>query len=100
MNYRRYIAVLFVCALFFGASPAHAQTLTAEQRAALQAQYDQLQIEIAQWQKVLDETRVKKNTLQGDVTLLDAQIKKAETEIRQRNGTVTQRSFFWASLRS
>lgn len=69
---------------------ADAQALTAEDRARLQAEYDQLQKEIAEWQKILDETRSKKNTLQGDVTLLNAQIKKAETEIRQRNTVITR----------
>jgi peptidoglycan hydrolase CwlO-like protein len=68
---------------------AEAQTLTPEQRAALQAQYDQLQAEIAQWQTVLDDTRTKKNNLQGDVKTLDAQIKKAQAEIKQRNVTIT-----------
>jgi peptidoglycan hydrolase CwlO-like protein len=37
---------------------------------------------------VLDTTKAKKNTLQGDVTILNAQIAKAETEIKQRNITV------------
>src|SRR3990167_4547080 len=69
---------------------AQAQALSAEQRARLQAEYDQLQKEIAQWQKVLDETRAKKNTLQGDVTLLDAQIRKAQAEIRQRGNTIAR----------
>lgn len=55
----------------------------------LQAEYDALQKEIAEWQKVLDETKAKKNTLQGDVTILNAQIAKAEKEIKQRNITVT-----------
>jgi peptidoglycan hydrolase CwlO-like protein len=63
---------------------AEAQTLSPEEKARLQAEYDQLQQEIAQWQKVLDDTRAKKNTIQGDVSALDAQIKKAETEIKQR----------------
>lgn len=68
--------------------PALAAELTAEQKAALQAEYDQLQVEIAQWQKVLDETRAKKGTLQGDVKTLDAQIAKATAEIKQRNTTI------------
>jgi len=68
---------------------AEAQALTADEKAKLQTEYDQLQAEIAQWQKVLDDTRAKKNTIQGDVTALDAQIKKAETEIKQRNVTIT-----------
>lgn len=48
-----------------------------------------LEKEIAEWQKVLDETKAKKNTLQGDVTLLNAQISKAETEIKQRGISIT-----------
>ena len=69
---------------------ATAAPLTPEEKARLQAEYDALQQEIAQWQKILDETRAKKNTIQGDVTALDAQIKKAETEIKQRNNTITR----------
>jgi peptidoglycan hydrolase CwlO-like protein len=63
--------------------------LTAQDKVRLQAEYDALQKEIAEWQKVLDETKAKKNTLQGDVTILNAQIAKAEKEIKQRNITVT-----------
>ncbi|MBC7836749.1 lytic murein transglycosylase [Acetobacteraceae bacterium] len=74
----------------FATTPqVEAQALSPEEKARLQAEYDKLQIEIAQWQKVLDDTKVKKNTLQGDVTLLNAQIKKAESEIKQRNNTIT-----------
>ena len=39
---------------------------------------------------MLDETKQKKNTLQGDVTLLNAQIKKAEAEIKQRSGIISR----------
>jgi membrane-bound lytic murein transglycosylase B len=73
----------------FGVPVARAQTLTPEQRATLQAEYDQLQVEIAQWQKVLDDTKAKKNTLTGDVTALNAQIAKAQKEIQQRSITIT-----------
>ncbi len=69
---------------------AQAQNLSKSEEAALREEYDKLQVEIAEWQKVLDETRAKKNTLQGDVTTLDAQIKKAQAEINQRNNTVTR----------
>ncbi len=71
---------------------AQAQTLTPEQRAKLQAQYDQLQTEIAQWQKVIDDTKTKEKSLQGDVTTLDAQIKKAQAEINQRTITINMLS--------
>lgn len=69
---------------------AQAQTLTPEERARLQAEYDAIQKEIAEWQKVLDETRNKKSTLQGDVTALNAQINKAQAEINHRNLTIGQ----------
>lgn len=68
----------------------HAQSLSKQEEAELRAEYDKLQEEIAEWQKVLDETKAKKNTLQGDVTVLNAQIKKAEAEIKQRNGTINK----------
>ena len=56
-----------------------------DQRAIL----DACNAEIVQWQKVLDDTTIKKNTLQGDVTTLNAQIAKATSEIKQRNITLT-----------
>ena len=75
-------------AFIYNAPKAHA--LTEQEKAKLQGEYDAIQKEIAQWQKVLDETRAKKNTLQGDVKLLDAQIKKAEAEIRSRSNTIAR----------
>ncbi|TSC69423.1 MAG: Uncharacterized protein G01um101456_202 [Parcubacteria group bacterium Gr01-1014_56] len=92
----RYMLVLVLGLLFgFGGyfplnqTSVYAQALSADEKAKLQAEYDQLQAEILQWQKVLDDTRTKKKTLQGDVTALDAQIKKAQTEIKQRGLTIT-----------
>jgi peptidoglycan hydrolase CwlO-like protein len=84
------LGMAVLAALVYFAVPTSAQTLSSEERAKLQAEYDKLQEEIAQWQKVLDDTKAKKNTLQGDVTILNAQIKKAEAEIRSRNGTISK----------
>jgi len=83
------VAVGLYTFIFIPSPTAHAQELTPQQRAKLQSEYDQLQQEIAQWQKVLDDTKQKKNSLQGDVTLLNAQIAKAQAEINQRNITIT-----------
>ena len=80
------ISLFVLCVAF--AVPAQAQFLTDDDKARLQAEYDKIQEEISVWQKVLDETRAKKDTLQGDVTSLNALIKKAEAEIKQRNITV------------
>lgn len=68
--------------------PMPAYALTVDEKAKLQKEYDQLQAEIAQWQQVLDNTRAKKNTIQGDVTALNAQIAKAQAEIKQRGVTI------------
>jgi peptidoglycan hydrolase CwlO-like protein len=89
---KKFITVILI--LFFGIFLTHtftasSQALSAGERERLQNQYDQLQTEIAQWQKVLDETKAKKDTLQGDVTILNAQIAKATSEIKQRNITIT-----------
>lgn len=73
-------------------SQALAQDLTPEERAALQAQYDELQKEIAEQQQIIADTQAKKNTLQGDVTLLDAQIKAAQAQINAKNITIKQLS--------
>ena len=84
--------ILIAAGMFFAISISTtvAQELTPKERAALQEQYDELQAEIAKWQQVLNDTRVKKNTLQGDVTLLNAQIAQAEAQIRQKNIAITR----------
>ena len=69
-----------------------AQDLTPEERAALQAQYDELQKEIAVQQQIIKETQAKKGTLQGDVTSLNAKIKAAQAQIDQKNITIKQLS--------
>ncbi len=68
--------------------PAHADSIdcsSPEAKAKCQQEYDQLQQEIAAWEKILTDTRTKKNSLSGDVTLLTAQIKQAEAEIKAKN---------------
>ena len=62
----------------------------AEQEAKLQAEYNALQKEIDTWQRVLDETRQKANTIQGDITILTAKIKEAELMIRQKNLAISR----------
>lgn len=73
-------------------TPLRAQDLTPEERAALQAQYDDLQKEIAVQQQIIKDTQTKKNSLQGDVTLLDAQIKAAQAQIAAKNIVIKQLS--------
>ncbi|MDB5244159.1 MAG: hypothetical protein JWN18_29 [Parcubacteria group bacterium] len=79
-------------ALAFTHTPTHAQDLTQEERAALQAQYDELQKEIAVQQQIIKETQAKKGSLQGDVTLLNAKIKAAQAQIDAKNISIKQLS--------
>ncbi len=59
--------------------------ISARECAELKSEYEKLQQEINQWQQVLDATRAKKNTLQGDVSALNAQIAQAEAQIKAKN---------------
>ncbi|MES2014228.1 MAG: lytic murein transglycosylase [Patescibacteria group bacterium] len=87
----RLFFIVPVVALFVVLIPhyAHAEFFSSDDRARLEAQYQEIQKEIAQWQSILDDTQLKKNSLQGDVTMLNAQIKKAEAEIKQRGITIS-----------
>ena len=88
------VGLLFVVGGFFLVSPAtvNAQTLTPQERAKLQAEYDQLQQEIAGWQKVLTDTKAKKKTLSGDVSALTAKINEATAQIKAKNLAISQLS--------
>lgn len=92
---RRSIGALIVIALLAvssvsGYTSVRAQDLTPEERAVLQAQYDDLQKEIAAQQQIIKDTQAKKSSLQGDVTVLDAQIKAAQAQIAAKNIVIKQ----------
>ncbi len=65
--------------------------LTAQEQ-LLQDQYDALQKEITEWQGVLSDTKKKANTIQGDVTLLNAKIKEAQLTIQAKTIAIGQLS--------
>ncbi len=73
-------------------SVAQAQNLTPQERAVLQVQYDELMREIAVQEQIIKDTQAQKNTLQGDVTLLNAKIKAAQAQINAKNVTIRQLS--------
>lgn len=93
---RRVFFVLFLYAAAIGAyalTPlAQAQDLSPQERAELERQYAELQKEIAEQQQIIKETQAKKNTLQGDVTLLDAKIREAQAQINAKNIAIKQLS--------
>jgi peptidoglycan hydrolase CwlO-like protein len=61
-----------------------------EQEEKLQEEYDVLQQDIVKWEGILNETRAKANTIQGDISHLNAKIKEAELTIRAKNIAITQ----------
>lgn len=69
-----------------------AQDLTPEERATLQAQLNEFEKEIVVQQQIIKDTQAQKNTLQGDVTLLNAKIKAAQAKINAKNITIKQLS--------
>jgi membrane-bound lytic murein transglycosylase B len=71
--------------------PAHAISCdTPEEKAECQRQYDELQKEIAAQQLIITQTEAKKNTLSGNVTQLNAQIKAAQDQIAAKNIAISQ----------
>ena len=90
------VFILMITALFSSLAvfqhSTSAQDLTPEERIELQAQYDELQKEIAEQQQIIKDTQDKKNTLEGDVTLLNAKIKAAQAQINAKNITIKQLS--------
>ncbi|MDO8566985.1 MAG: lytic murein transglycosylase [bacterium] len=87
-----FVFITIVCGGIFAAPALRAQELTPEERASLERQYDELQREIAVQEQIIKDTQAKKNTLQGDVTTLNAQIKAAQAQINAKNITIKQLS--------
>lgn len=87
---RRTVSIIvcgWILLLPFGVT---AEQLTAQERATLQQQYDELQKEIALQEQIIKDTQAQKNTLQGDVTFLNAKIKAAQAQIDAKNIAIRQ----------
>jgi len=75
---------VFISAPFF----ALAQEMTADQRAALQAQLAQIQTEIQQTQSKLADTQSQRTSYERDVAILDYKVQEAQLQIKQRDLTI------------
>ncbi|QSH39403.1 lytic murein transglycosylase [Candidatus Kaiserbacteria bacterium] len=88
---RTSIAFLFLLALFFIAAVSIVYAETGEEREArLRAELAQIVAEIEQQQGLLDVKSGERQSLERDVSILEAQIAKAQLAIRQRNLTIEQ----------
>ena len=63
---------------------------SAEERAALQAQLDQIERDIANNQGTLSTLQEQRTTLERDIKILDTKIKNAQLQIKQSDMTLTQ----------
>ena len=86
-------ALLLVASPVFPALRAQAQAVSCDtpaEKAACQAQYNELQDEIAQQQQIIDQTRAQEKSLTGDVTALNAKIAQAQAQIAAKNLTISK----------
>jgi peptidoglycan hydrolase CwlO-like protein len=74
------------------AAPICNDDVTGKTEAQLQADLALCNAEIAQWQKVLTDTRGKVTTIDGDVKALTAKIRAAEATIKAKNIAISQLS--------
>ena len=68
---------------------AHAAT-SAEERAVLQAQLDQIEADILNNKGTLSELQKQRTTLERDISILDNKIKTAQLQIKQTDLTLTK----------
>lgn len=87
MRYAR--ACFFVCLLLF-AAPRAANADAASDRAALQAQLDQINSEIQKNQVNLSAAQAERTSLERDVAVLDYKIQQAQLQIKQTDLTLRQ----------
>lgn len=85
-------ALLFALCFFLVALPsfASAQVTDAQERAALQAQLDQIERDIANNRGTLSELQKERTSLERDIAILDNQIAIAQKQIRQTDLTLRQ----------
>lgn len=82
-----FVLVAFVLMYFTVPAPLYAD-LNSDQRAALQAQLDQIEREIATNQGSLTELQRQRTTLERDIGILDAKIKQTQLQIKQSDLTL------------
>ncbi|MGH7174994.1 MAG: hypothetical protein ACREGR_01375, partial [Minisyncoccia bacterium] len=89
---RRFFVLLGGAALVLAPFTALAQSSLGEQQAALQAQLDDIENQIAQQQQLLTIAQSEHQTLQSQVDAYNAQIKKTQLQIQAITVTIQQLS--------
>jgi len=84
-----FCTIALTAALFLFPSASFAAT-SAEERAALQAQLDQIERDIANKQGTLSDLQKRRTTLERDISILDTKIQKAQLQIKQTDLTLSK----------
>ncbi|OGG50830.1 hypothetical protein A2763_00630 [Candidatus Kaiserbacteria bacterium RIFCSPHIGHO2_01_FULL_54_36] len=84
-----FLIVIACAAISLPLHEAHAAT-TVEERAALQAQLDQIEKDIANNQGTLSDLKKQRTTLERDIAILDNKIKIAQLQIKKTDVTLSQ----------
>lgn len=82
-----FILLLAISYLLF-AVPAHAQTVSPEERAQLEAELKLYEEEVAKLNALLEEQAKQSGTIQGDINILTSKIKRAQAAIKARTITI------------
>jgi len=88
MHVRAVFVWLFLLTLFSIPFLGQAQVTDVEQRAALQAQLDQIERDIANNSGLLSVLKQQRTSLERDISILDTKIKKAQLQIKQTDLTI------------
>ena len=83
MGRKRRILGIFLCFLIVFPCVGYAET-AAEQRARIQAQLDQVEAQMLVQQKLVDSKKDERQSLERDITIIDAEVKKAQLGIQAR----------------
>ena len=84
-----FIFLLLLCVFtLYPSAPVHAQVTDAQERAALQAQLDQIERDISNNQGTLTDLQKQRTTLERDISILDNKIKTAQLQIKQTDLTL------------
>lgn len=68
----------------FAFQGVNAQTTQESERAQLEAEYNALLKEIAEWEKTLGQQKKETGTISGDIKILTSKIEKAKTEVKAK----------------
>jgi peptidoglycan hydrolase CwlO-like protein len=87
---RQRFFIVLVCVMLLLPHALHAQVQDAQQRAALQAQLDQIEKDIASNQGTLTGLQKEGTSLERDIAILDNKIQTAQLQIKQSDLTLKQ----------